>query len=198
MGKAYANKKTIGKRPKGDFYETPKSLVWVASEIIHSEFSAESPILEPCCGNGAISNELKKMEYKVVENDLHSHIGTNYDYLDSSFPEEYVITNPPFSLWDEFVLKAKTHCQKIMFIGRLNYFGTNSRLKNGMWDNLKSVHCFNRYVDYRTEGRIDGLFNVGAMATAWFLWDMNYNDDPTIHFLDVQKYAKLGNCKDQH
>lgn len=39
MGKAYANKKTIGKRPKGDFYETPKSLVWVASEIIHSEFS---------------------------------------------------------------------------------------------------------------------------------------------------------------
>lgn len=42
----------------------------------------------------------------------------------------------------------------------------------------------------------DGLFHVGAMATGWYLWDMTYTGDPTIHVVDVQKYAKLGGYKD--
>jgi hypothetical protein len=82
-----------------------------------------------------------------------------------------------------------------MFIGRLNYLSTNSRYKSNLWNNLKSIYIFNRYVDYQTEFRDDGLFNVGAMATGWFLWDMNYNGKPNIEFIDVQEYAKLGNYK---
>jgi hypothetical protein len=39
------------------------------------------------------------------------------------------------------------------------------------------------------------MFNVGAMATAWFLWDADYTGQPQIHFVDVQKYATLGNFK---
>jgi len=192
MGKAYANKKPIGERPEGDFYETPKSLVWVAEDVIRAEFNTAISILEPCSGEGSISNELKKFGFLVIENDLFKG---GVDYLGAEFTEKYIITNPPFSLWDEFVTKAKLECEKVMLIGRLNYFGTASRLKNGTWGNLKSIHCFNRYVDYRTPSRVDGLFNVGAMATAWFLWDMSFNGSPTVHFLNVQKYAKLGNCK---
>ena len=33
------------------------------------------------------------------------------------------------------------------------------------------------------------------MATAWFVWDMSFNGSQTIHFLDVQAFAKLGNYK---
>jgi hypothetical protein len=33
------------------------------------------------------------------------------------------------------------------------------------------------------------------MATAWFLWDSNYEGTPELNFLDVQNYAKLGNIK---
>lgn len=192
MGKAYANKKPIEKRPKGDFYETPKSLIWVAKDLIYSEFNTTIPILEPCSGNDSISNELRKLGFQVIENDLFKN---GIDYLDAKFNEKYIITNPPFSLWDKFATKAKSECNKVMFIGRLNYFGTASRLKNKMWKNLKSVHYFNRYIDYRTPSREDGFFNVGAMATAWFIWDMSFNNSPTIHFLDVQSYAKLGNYK---
>lgn len=192
MGKAYASKKPKEDRPEGDFYETPKSLVWVAEEVIRAEFPISARILEPCYGNGAISDELKKFGYEVVENDLY-HGGV--DYLNVVFNEEFVITNPPFSMWDEFVEKAKRECSKVMVIGRLNYLGTDSRLKSGIWNNLKSIHCFNRYIDYRTRSRNDGLFNVGAMATAWFIWDKSHTGDPTLHFLDVQSYAKLGNYK---
>jgi hypothetical protein len=117
------------------------------------------------------------------------------DYLLTSFDFAQIITNPPFNLWDDFVLKAKKETEKLLVIGRLNYFGTTSRFNNGIWNNLKSVHCFNRYIDYRTPLRNDGLFNVGAMATAWFLWDSNYEGTPELNFLDVQNYAKLGNIK---
>lgn len=178
-------------RPPGDFYTTPKSLIWVAEDIIKSEFPINEPILEPCFGDGAISDELEKYGYTVHKND----ISCGKDYLASIFNEKYIITNPPFSLWNEFLIKAKKQCEKIMFIGRTNYFGTADRLKNGIWKNLKSVHHFNRYIDYRTPSRQDGQFHVAAMATAWFLFDMNFETNATLHFLDVQKYAKLGSLK---
>jgi hypothetical protein len=55
------------------------------------------------------------------------------------------------------------------------------------------VYPFNRYADYQTPARDDGLFHVGAMATAWFVWDMDYIGKPTIEVVDVQEYATLGN-----
>lgn len=194
MGKAYANRKQETERPEGDYYPTPKSLVWVAQDLIRREFPTGSVILEPCSGQGAVSEELRSMGYVVEENDLYTG---GVDYLTTPFSQEYVLTNPPFSVWDDFVFKAKSEARKVMMIGRLNYFGTNSRLESGIWGNLKSVHCFDRYVDYRTPMRTDGLFHVGAMATAWFIWERDYVGDPTLHFLSVQKYATLGNKKDK-
>ena len=186
-GKAYANKKQKGLHPEGDFYPTPKSLVWVAKDLIKKEFSLKEEILEPCCGNGAISDELRKLGFSVTENDLFTG---GVDYLQHKFSQKQIITNPPFSLWDAFIHKAKNEADKVLVIGRLNYFGTHSRLKNGIWNNLKSVHCFDRYVDYRTPERNDGLFQVGAMATAWFLWERDFVGSATLHFLSVQSYVE--------
>jgi hypothetical protein len=192
MGKAYANRKSTENRPEGDFYSTPKSLIWVAKPFIEIEMDKHQAVLEPCFGDGAISQEVESLGYSVTKNDLFRG---GVDYITNDFYEKQVITNPPFSLWDAFVNKAKSHAKKILVIGRLNYFGTQGRLENHMWDNLKAVYCFSRYVDYQTPYREDGHFHVGAMATAWFLWDMEYTEKPTIGFIDVQQYATLGNYK---
>lgn len=190
-GKAYAHRKSFEDRPKGDFYATPRSLFWEVSDVVEREFDNRYPVLEPASGTNILVEELEKLQFPVHDNDLYFG---GIDYTASLLLDSYkqVITNPPFSQWDAFVQKAKSHAEKIMMIGRLNYFGTNSRLQSGIWDHLKSVHIFNRYVDYQTPPRTDGLFHVGAMATGWFLWDMNYDGNPTIHFVDVQKYAQLG------
>ncbi len=201
-GKSYANKKSKENRPEGDFYCTPKSLIWVAEDIIKAEFKQPNcpAFFEPCSGNDSITEELRRMEYGVLTNDLYNKTALfNKNFLEINFSNWHfakeIITNPPFSLWDEFVKKAKTFSPKFMFIGRLNYFGTQSRLEENIWKNLKAVYPFNRYVDYQTPYREDGLFHVGAMATAWFLWDMGYTGLPHIEILDVSKYAKLGNFK---
>jgi len=193
-GKAYANRKKEKDRPAGDLYHTPKSLVWTAEDIIKKEFRKKD-ILDPCCGEAAISEELEKMGHFVILNDLYSGMGDRFNYLKNDIFDDskYVISNPPFSLWDDFIHKSKSHCRKFMYIGRLNYFGTASRNYSGIWKNLKYVLIFNRYVDYQTPLRDDGLFHVGAMATAWFIWDMKYKGEPKIKILDVNKYATLGN-----
>jgi len=97
------------------------------------------------------------------------------------------------SLWDAFVKKAKCEADKVIMIGRLNYFGTTERLSSGIWNDLKSIYCFDRDVDYRTPERDDGLFHVGAMATAWFVWERGFSEPASLNFLSVQEYAKLGN-----
>lgn len=190
-GKAYANRKRKADRPPGDFYVTPRSLVWVAKKYIEEVFHKFQIILDPCCGSGAISEEVQKLGYTVKQNDLYRNKGV--DYLARNWADKQVIANPPFSQWDAFVMNAKAHAERVMLIGRLNYLGTHKRNTTGVWGNLKYVLCFDRYVDYRTPPRPDGHFHVGAMATAWFVWDCNYSDSPMIKILDVQKYATLGN-----
>jgi hypothetical protein len=194
-GKAYANRKIAAARPVGDFYSTPKSLVWAAEEILLGELPVGSTIMEPCYGKGAISDELVKLGYKVLLNDLYSVEGGEDYLLQTVGSVPGVVTNPPFSLWDEFVLKAKGHANKVVMIGRLNYLGTVGRFASGIWNGLKLICPFNRYVDYQTPYRVDGLFHVGAMATAWFVWDRAYSGYPMVRLLDVQRYATLGNYK---
>lgn len=191
-GKAYANRKKAEDRPEGDFYATPRSLMWVAKDLFEREFSKKAKILDPCCGNGVMGQELSKFGFKVSENDLY-HDGV--DYLSQFWYEPQVVMNPPFSQWDAFVDKAKGHASRIFVIGRLNYLSTQSRYESGIWTHLKSVHPFTRYVDYQTPERDDGCFCVGAMATGWFVWDMEYVGLPTVSMLDVQQWATLGNFK---
>jgi len=191
-GKACAHR--TGNR-KGDLYYTPKSLVWTADHIIKREFTGD--ILEPCAGidHFPICEVLNlDIGIRTFGNDLFDrHTGKNYLEENKRFNAfDEVITNPPFSLWDDFILKAKTHCKKFMFIGRLNYYGTQSRVKKGIWNNLKGFYPFSRYVDYQGPYREDGLFHVGYLATAWFLWDMEYTGGLDFEILDVSKWAKLG------
>lgn len=205
-GKAYLHRQKKEDRPEGDFFNTPKSLVWAAMDIIKNEFPEGKTILEPCCGHNSIAEVLvDDYNIQVTCNDLYCEENTvsqldytNWKNIDEELyfsSHEYIITNPPFSLWDDFVNTAKKHCKKFMFIGRLNYFGTKGRMEKDLWAGLKLVRVFNRYVDYRTTYRKDGLFHVGGQCTGWFLWDINYEGLPYIEVCDVDPWAKLGSFK---
>ena len=200
--KAYFHKTPKKDRLLGDLYYTPKSLMFAARELIKEEFPKTSIILDPASGQDErkpIVESLRDMRYKVKECDLYDPLsGVDYTKEENAslFKQFYCITNPPFSLWDQFVHVAKSHAKKFMFIGRLNYLSTQGRCESGIWNHLKLICPFTRYVDYRTPYRTDGFFHVGGMATAWFLWDMSYSGQPRIsEFINVRAWAKLGQYK---
>ena len=204
-GKSYACRdKAENALRKGDLYPTPRSLVWCAKDLFHSVIGTSFTVTEPCCGNGAITEALKDIGYgHFVENDLYNERTDilHNDILWSNLDEwatPYVVTNFPFSKWDDCVkaFLAKKDLQALITIGRLNYLSTQGRLESRIWRHLKEVWCFSRYVDYRTEERTDGKFNVGAMATGWFYFTKEETEAPKIRFVDVQKYATLGNIEE--
>lgn len=191
MGKAYANRKSMEKRPESDFYETPKSLT---RELLNKgDFDYSLGIWEPAKGNGAILDVLRENKIPSDGNDLKF----GYDFLEDRHRYSQIITNPPFSNFDLFVLKAKVSCNKFAFIAKLNFFGAYERNERGIWDNLSKVYIFNRQVDYRTPSRNDGLFHVGNLVTGWFIWDSKHDSKQwKTEIMDVQKYAKLGQFND--
>src|SRR6516164_8797696 len=122
-----------------DCHPTPKSLVWAL--LATGEFDDVTDVWEPAAGYGAIADELIKAGFSVKATDII----TGTDFLTTTEYHQAIISNPPFSLWDEFVAQARITCRKWAFIGKLNYLGAYQR----SWQNLKSLYIFNRQVDYR-------------------------------------------------
>ncbi len=191
-GKAYANRKSVDKRPENDFYETPKCLVWellkLNNELNLKIQNKDVKILDCCCGKYAIVKELQKQEYKNV-------YGTDLiygdDFLSENYPKEkydVIIMNPPFKDFDRFVEKAKTLADEVICIGKLNYFGSHSRNINKLWEHLEWVLPFDRMVAYDREYRQDGKVECGMIVSNWFIWNKQFNGFPKIKVIDVQDY----------
>lgn len=185
MGKDYTRKKS-----NHDFYQTPRPLTWELLKL--GLFDSNKIVLECACGNGAISNILEN--YFETNQTFYDRFKLG-DFEQRNFLTEenrkfdYIITNPPFSLFDEFVMKAKEIVkEKIAFIGKTNFFGAEKRNRIGVWKHLKEVHIFNRQVDYRFF-REDNKLVAGNLITGWFIWDMNWNKNYwKTYIIDVQKY----------
>ena len=192
-GKAYANRKREEIRNKNDFYETPFSLTWELQKlnIIPKEVNGhKTTILDPCCGKYAISKWFRE-DYDITEKSLE--YGNDFlteDYSDKHY--DFVIMNPPFDLWDNFVYKSKDIADVVISIGKTDYFSCYQRLQNGIWKNLKAIYIFNRKVDYQFPTIENGDLGVGNLTSGWFIWDKNYDGKPELNFIDIQKYANLG------
>lgn len=198
MGKAYANRKPEAERNPADFYETPKSLVWELQKT--GLLEGIKDVWEPACGQHSISDELKKFGMNVKESDLMTTGEDFFSFMNTGpdYHFDAIITNPPFSKFDDFVAQAKQFAPKIFMIGKTNFLGAHSRTKNKTWEHLKYCFVFDRQVEYRTPHRDDGQFHVGCLVTCWYVWDMEWNEDYFMtKTIDVNKYATLGAFKDE-
>ena len=125
-------------RIERDFYPTPTWCVKTLMDCI--ELRNDDVLLEPCRGDGRITNEFPKThEIKYAE------LVEGIDYLNpgKDLSADVIITNPPFSLAQEFITTALerdlaadgTMC----FLLRLSMLGSKQRAdfwRNVPWTNL--------------------------------------------------------------
>jgi hypothetical protein len=98
-----------------DCYPTPP---WVARALLDSPLAPplDKRILEPCCGDGYLAEQLFLAGYSVqgveVRNDAVERarmrgIGVDHANYLSYFKRydscRYIVTNPPWSIWDRFL-----------------------------------------------------------------------------------------------
>ena len=193
-GKAYANRKPEALRPQGDFYETPSPMLIELLENNYFYPDKNARIFDPCCGNYRIGNTLRKYGYtNITEKDIV--YGDNFlakdkdgNYTDLT-KYDVIIMNPPFKLFDEFVKKAKLQAKYVFCIGKPNFFGAHSRNISGLWNGLKWCLIFDRMIAF-DKPEVNGKVECGMIVSCFFVWDWEYDKNPMIKILDVQKYIK--------
>ena len=95
-------------RVENDFYATdPKS-----TRALLDEVKFQGSFLEPCCGQGHISEVIKEYypDAEIISQDLvdRGYGKTGIDFLTYEFDRKFdnVITNPPFKFAQEFIEKS--------------------------------------------------------------------------------------------
>lgn len=70
-------------------------------------FESNALILDPCCGKGNIVKYLDENGYYSIGRDIE----TGYNFLTDPLPEgtTHIITNPPYSLKDQFLARCYEH-----------------------------------------------------------------------------------------
>ena len=173
-------------RVENDYYATPPESTIALLE--REKFFGG--ILEPCCGEGHISEVLKDYGYDVVSNDLvdRGYGEFNEDYLKATeLKADNVVTNPPFKYAKEFIEKSLHDTTgKVAMFCKIQLLEGVSRSK--MFENtpLKTVYVFTkRQNPLRNGSPVDenGKKWASTMCFAWFVWEHGYEGKPSIEWI---------------
>lgn len=101
---AMADTKTYERLP-GDFYETP---AWCTERLLDT-ITFDTQIWEPAAGGDAITNVLRRYGYDVLSSDIRlgdDFLGDNRVRSAARDSARSIITNPPYTLAEEFIEQA--------------------------------------------------------------------------------------------
>lgn len=183
------SRNNVGQRRAGDFYQTPPSMT---RQFLDELPVVAFPVLEPARGAGAIERVLRS-EYPGEKVEAYD-IAEGADFLDEKrqFPE--IITNPPFSLSLEFILKCKeVATSRFSLLMPIDYLHGIERyrrvfsVKDG-W-RLSWIHVYTRRAMMSDTVREDGRYETGMITWAWYTWLHFGIEDPRIQWIDNDEYV---------
>ncbi|MDT0509259.1 hypothetical protein [Novosphingobium sp. MMS21-SN21R] len=130
--------------------------------------------LEPACGRGYMARPLSEYFREVVAQDIADYeFGSIQNYLDCVQNREWdwIITNPPFRLAEDFIMKALDECKKgCAFLVRTTFLESIGRFNRIFSLNPPSV--FAQFVERvpMVKGRLDPKATT-ATGYCWLVWD---------------------------
>ncbi|MGQ0662319.1 MAG: SAM-dependent methyltransferase [Pseudomonadota bacterium] len=131
--------------------------------------------LEPACGAGHMARVLKEYFGKVMHSDAYDYgYGPVRDFLTYPFEMnsvDWVITNPPFRLSEEFVIRAlKVAKEGVAILARTVFIESVGRYRNLFVQTPPTKFAqFTERVPM-VKGRLDGKA-VTATSYAWLVWE---------------------------
>lgn len=175
-----ATHRRLVKKAGPDFYPTP---AWgTEALLVYEKF--QGPILEPCCGDGAMAEVLKRHGYTVHASDKFDHgYGVKKDFFDikNLYNTPNIVTNPPYKEAEQMIRHALSLSNdgKVCFLLRLAFLEGQKRYYN-LWSRyrLRRIHVFTERLSMYPKGSIQST--GGTTAYAWFVWETHdwYMTDP--------------------
>ena len=173
-------------RDELDFYATHPIAI---KKLIELENIKGYSILENSAGNGHLAKELKKYNsvytIDIVERDFKLDKIKNFleiEKLPHKF--DYVIYNPPFKNFIEFVKHSFKFANEQWVFGRIQILESKKRyneiFKNG-W--LEKIYIFSNRINCAKGGDETLFFKNNSMVFAWFKFNKNFNGKATINWI---------------
>lgn len=168
-----------------DFPTPPWATRALLEHVIGNKTSlAAQTCLEPACGAGHMSRTLKKYFRDVESSDAYEYgYGYKRDFLAYPFElksVDWVITNPPFRLAEEFVLRAfRVARHGVAILARtvfLESVGRHQRIFNKT-PPTKFAQFSERVP--MVKGRLDSSAST-ATGYAWLVWELGTDTTPRL------------------
>lgn len=187
-----ASNHTEEERQPEDYYATEPKAV----EILLEKEKFQHNVWEPACGEGHISEVLKKHGYDVLSTDI---IDRGYpetiidDFFTISRDDNYlspdIITNPPYKYAKEFVehaLEISKDNTKIAMFLKLTFLEGKARKKMFEANPPKTIYVSSSRLQCAKNGDFEKYKNgVGtAVAYAWYVWEKGFKGDPVIKWVN--------------
>lgn len=182
-----------GERREDDVYITP---AWAVRALLADVEISGGWWLEPCAGDGAIIQAVATcrtdVEWSAFE--LRSECGpallesprthgvvVGYDFLADFVPGRHydaIVTNPPYSLAEEFIRACLPLADVVVMLLRLNFLGSMKRAAF-LREYAPSVYVLPKRPSF-VGGKTD------SCEYAWFVWRKYWAGSPEVRVLNPE------------
>jgi len=168
-----------------DFPTPPWATRALLEHVIGGKLTlANLTCLEPACGAGHMVRPLEEYFRKVECSDAHDYgYAPVRDFLAHPFETnsvDWVITNPPFRLAEEFVLRALNIARRgVAVLARTVFLESIGRYSRVFQERPPAK--FAQFVERvpMVKGRLDANAST-ATGYAWFVWDHDSTEAPRL------------------
>lgn len=116
------------KRRELDFYPTPPEATIALMIFLQSlGFNNNTSVWEPCNGNGAMSDIIKKYSKHVYCSDIIDNEKTDFLKTENINFTELIITNPPFDISEQIIKHALTQAPSVAMLLKSQYWHAKKR-----------------------------------------------------------------------
>lgn len=156
------------KRADKDSYATPS---WCTELIMDQLVIPEgSSVLEPCVGTDAIWDVLERYFHAADMDWCEIQKGVDFlNGLHGNQRYDFLITNPPFSLAQEFIEKSLQIANCVVMLLPLGFYGSESR--HEWWSQHEPTAQFVLSKRPMFGKNKDGRWGSDSETYAWLLWD---------------------------
>jgi hypothetical protein len=172
-----------------DDFPTPP---WATRALIEHVFGGKSATasmtcLEPACGAGHMSKALKEYFSDVTDADIsnygYGHVRDFLAYPYATDTYDWVITNPPFRLAEEFVLRALTLARVGVAILARTVFLESSGRYRAIFEKTPPT-IFAQFVERvpMVKGRLDKSATT-ATGYCWLIWKKDAAGAPQLAWI---------------
>ena len=182
-------------RVENDFYATPPSSVIDLLNIETFDFT-NNIFLEPCVGMGhiieTVKNKYPNLNYigiDLIDRGYKDVIIDDFLNYDFTYKVGNIISNPPFSLAENFIRKAMSILDEngkcCMFL-KIQFLEGQARKDFFKEYPPKKIYVFSKRQNPLRNGKEtdeNGKKWNSTMCFAWFVWEKGYNGKPEIDWI---------------